>query len=171
MNDIIILALMLAGPRHGYQIKREAGVLFGHQELHNNLVYPALRRFLNNKWVSQRAVPGQRGQTRNQYALTTAGRKALVAQLSRFGADQASSGHAFRVRVRLLPMLSHEVREHILTAREAFLRARIATLAKVDAAFAMNWYASAVTGYLKRDAETEIAWISTLRKHEEAPKG
>ena len=52
MNDLIILALLLDGPKHGYQLKREAGFLFGHGDMHNNLVYPLLRRFLTAGRIS-----------------------------------------------------------------------------------------------------------------------
>ena len=78
MNDLLILALMLAGPKYGYQLKREAGWMIGQDALHNNLVYPMLRRFLDEGWVSKKAVPGERGQTRQQYALTAEGRRILI---------------------------------------------------------------------------------------------
>ena len=45
MNDILILASLLPGPKHGYLIKKEAGLILRGSELHNNLVYPLLHRF------------------------------------------------------------------------------------------------------------------------------
>jgi len=44
MNDLIILALLTGGPEHGYQIKREAGCILSHRDMHNNLVYPWIER-------------------------------------------------------------------------------------------------------------------------------
>ena len=64
MNDLIILATLLAGPKHGYQLKREAGFIFGNAALHNNLIYPLLRRFAMEGLVTKKAVAGQRGQLR-----------------------------------------------------------------------------------------------------------
>jgi DNA-binding PadR family transcriptional regulator len=61
MTDLILLALLLARPKHGYQLKREAGLLLGQEMLHNNLVYPLLRRFMKHRWVSRKTGPGQRG--------------------------------------------------------------------------------------------------------------
>src|SRR5215831_5703075 len=98
MTDLMILAMLLPGPKHGYQLKREAGIILGHDVLHNNLVYPLLRRFMNNKWVSRKAAPGQRGQTRQQYSLTTLGRRELLARLSSFTEQDANSADAFRLR-------------------------------------------------------------------------
>ena len=45
MIDLIILASLLDGPKHGYALKKQAGMIFNHSQLHNNLVYPLLRRF------------------------------------------------------------------------------------------------------------------------------
>ena len=66
MTDLIILSMLLPGPKHGYQLKHEAGMVFGQEALHNNLIYPLLRRFLKDGWVSKKEVPGERGQTRQQ---------------------------------------------------------------------------------------------------------
>jgi hypothetical protein len=40
MNDLIILATLPQGPKHGYQLKRQAGFIFGDTALHNNFIYP-----------------------------------------------------------------------------------------------------------------------------------
>jgi len=44
MNDLIILALLTGSPKHGYRIKREAGCILSHRDMHNNLVYPWIER-------------------------------------------------------------------------------------------------------------------------------
>ena len=113
MNDLVILALLLPGPKHGYQLKREAGIILGHEALHNNLVYPLLRRFTTSQWVSRKTVPGQRGQTRNQYSLTALGRKELLDQLNSFTEQDARSADAFRIRVSLFGLLKPEARARI----------------------------------------------------------
>jgi hypothetical protein len=45
MNDLLLLATLLEGPKHGYALKKQAGLILGEAELQNNLVYPLLRRF------------------------------------------------------------------------------------------------------------------------------
>ena len=64
MNDLLLLSLLLAGPQHGYALKKRAGLISGQPAMHNNLVYPLLRRFVENKWVKQKVAAGERGQTR-----------------------------------------------------------------------------------------------------------
>ena len=88
--------------------------------MHNNLVYPLLRRFIAHKWVTQRKTAGQRGQTRQVYSLTPLGRAALVARIRQF--EDASSAQGFRLRVGLFDLLDSAAREQILAAREKYLK-------------------------------------------------
>ena len=105
MTDLIILSMLLPGPKHGYQLKHEAGMVFGQEALHNNLIYPLLRRFLKDGWVSKKEVPGERGQTRQQYSLTAHGRRVLLERLSQFNEADAASDKEFRSRVGLFELL------------------------------------------------------------------
>lgn len=162
--------MLLPGPRHGYQLKHEAGVILGQDVLHNNLVYPLLRRFMNSKWVSRKTVPGQRGQTRHQYSLTALGRKELLARLSSFTQQDARSKDAFKLRVGLFWLLRAEVRGQILDAREKFLHSRTARLANVQASFPLEGYAGEVIAHLREESESELGWIAHLRKLEKSRK-
>ena len=170
MTDLMILAMLLPGPKHGYQLKREAGIILGHDVLHNNLVYPLLRRFMNNKWVSRKAAPGQRGQTRHQYSLTALGRRELLARLSSFTEQDARSADAFRLRVGLFWLLQPEVRGRIMEAREKALRARMGHMTNVQASFSLDRYAGEVTTHMRAEAESELDWIAHLRKLEKSRK-
>src|SRR5580704_8054651 len=119
MNDLLMLSMMLGGPKYGYQLKREAGWIMGQGALHNNLVYPTLRRFLEEGWVSKKSVPGERGQTRQQYVLSAEGRRCLFERLNQFSEADAPQEAAFHLRVGLFPALKRETRENILARREA----------------------------------------------------
>ncbi len=171
MTDLIILAMLLPGRKHGYQLKHEAGIILGHDVLHNNLVYPLLRRFMNNKWVSRKTVAGQRGQTRHQYSLTALGRKELLTRLASFTEQDARSEDGFRLRVGMFWCLKPEVRERILEAREKSLRARTAGLKNIEASFPLDRYAGEVTSHMRAEAESELEWIAHLRKLEKTQKG
>jgi DNA-binding PadR family transcriptional regulator len=166
----MILAMLLPGPKHGYQLKREAGIILGHDVLHNNLVYPLLRRFMNNKWVSRKTVSGQRGQTRNQYSLTALGRKELQARLSSFSEQDARSTDAFRLRVGMFWLLSPEVRVRIMEAREKVLRARTEAIKNIQGSFSLDRYSGEVTNRVRAEAESELDWIAHLRRLEKSRK-
>ncbi|HEX6906827.1 MAG TPA: PadR family transcriptional regulator, partial [Terriglobales bacterium] len=124
MIDLIILANLLDGPKHGYALKKQAGMLFADSELHNNLVYPLLRRFTSQGWVTRKSAPGERGQTRQQYALTAAGRRALLERLNTFTEKEAHSTEEFLVRVGLFELLAPEARERVLNTRQRLLAQR-----------------------------------------------
>src|SRR6202162_466561 len=120
MNDLMLLAILAGGPKHGYALKKQAGMALGQPDMHNNLVYPCLRRCEAHKWVTQRKTAGERGQTRQVYSLTALGHAALVDRLRQF--DDASSAEAFRLRVGLFEILDPPARKQILTTREKYLQ-------------------------------------------------
>jgi len=164
MNDLLLLSMMLGGPKYGYQIKREAGWITGQEALHNNLVYPMLRRFLNEGWVSRKAVPGERGQTRQQYVLTAEGRRSLFERLHQFSDDDASSEGAFHLRVGLFAALSAETREMILARRENHLQGRDKKLAVLQASLELGKFGGEVVRHMRKQIEMEMDWIRHLRR-------
>jgi DNA-binding PadR family transcriptional regulator len=168
MNDLLLLAMMLDDPKYGYQLKREAGWMMGQKALHNNLVYPLLRRFLEERWVSKKAVPGERGQTRQQYALTADGRRHLFERVREFTAADASSESAFHLRVGLFAALTPEGREAILGRREGYLQSRDQKLAALEAQMELGRFGEEIVRHLRKKIEMECDWITHLRRFAKA---
>ncbi len=164
MTDLIILATLLPGPKHGYSLKRQAGLVLGQETLHNNLVYPLLRRFVAKKWVTRKAAPGERGQTRQLYSLTALGRKELISRLSTFTDQDARVSNQFRFRVGMFQVLDPEIRLQILSARERFLRLRMEKLSSIQQNFDLDRCAGEVTSRFIAESESELVWIQHLRK-------
>jgi DNA-binding PadR family transcriptional regulator len=164
MNDLIILATLLDGPKHGYQLKREAGFILGQGAMHNNLIYPMLRRFTAEGWVSKKTVPGERGQTRLQYAITALGRRELVTRLSEFSASDAASFGGFIARVGMFDVLEAPVRERILKQRETYLQVREEKLASLRENMDLGVYGGEVVRYLIEQIHSELAWIRRLHR-------
>jgi DNA-binding PadR family transcriptional regulator len=164
MNDLLILSMMLDRPKYGYQLKIEAGWITGQKGLHNNLVYPTLRRFLDEGWVSKKTVPGERGQTRQQYAITAEGRRQLIERLSEFSEGDAASENAFRLRVGLFQALRQEVREHILAGREKEVQRRDGALAALQANLDLGKFGGEIVKYMRKQIEMELEWIRHLRR-------
>jgi len=164
MNDIIILALLFDRPKHGYQLKREAGFILAHGDMHNNLIYPMLHRFTNQRWVRRKAIPGQRGQTRQQYALTAKGREELLERLAEYSEQDSRSPYAFAARVGMFKLLPPETRLAILAKREAHLHAREQRLAIMKANVDIGSYGAEVVRFFSAQAQAERAWIARLRR-------
>jgi len=164
MTDLIILATLLPGPKHGYSIKRQAGLILGQEKLHNNLVYPLLRRFMTKKWVTKKEVPGERGQTRQLYSITPLGRKELISQLSNFTEQDARALDQFRFRVGMFQVIEPEARMRILDTREGYLNSRIEKLSAIQDNFDLDRYSGEVTSRLLGESRAELDWIAHLRR-------
>jgi DNA-binding PadR family transcriptional regulator len=170
MNDLIVLATLLDGPKHGYQLKREAGFILGQGVMHNNLVYPLLRRFTSLGWVTKKSMPGERGQTRLQYAITALGRRELVTRLSEFGEADASSFTGFITRVGMFALLAEPARVGILKQRESYLQHREQRLTAMRLNVDLGIYGGEVIRYLIEQIESERVWIRRLSRLGASPK-
>jgi len=164
MNDLLLLAMMLDEAKYGYQLKREAGWMMGQKALHNNLVYPMLRRFLDEGWVTKKAVPGERGQTRQQYALTAEGRRVYFERINQFTEADAQSEEAFYLRVGVFEGLKPESRESILASRESYLYGRDQTLQNLQAQMELGKFGAEIVRHMRRQIEMELEWIRHLRR-------
>ena len=170
MNDLLLLSLLLAGPQHGYALKKRAGLITGQPAMHNNLVYPLLRRFVDSKWVKQNRAAGERGQTRQMYSLTPQGRRVLGERLARFEDADAHSAEAFHLRVGLFELLTPHVRREILDKRETYLKDTAAKFARLETEISLSGYPAEVVHFLRERTRAELNWIDRIRKIESAAK-
>ncbi len=138
--------------------------------MHNNLVYPLLRRFTAEGWVTKKSMPGERGQTRLQYAITTLGRRELVARLGEFGEADASSFSSFITRVGMFALLEEPIRNRVLQQRERYLQHREERLTAMRENMDLGIYGGEVVRYLIEQIESERAWIRRLGRLGASPK-
>lgn len=164
MNDLLLLATLLGGPQHGYALKKQVGLITGQGEMHNNLVYPLLRRFGENGWISKRTAAGQRGQTREVYALTNKGKQELLRRLGQFTNKEAASESAFRLRVGLFSVLDSDTQNRIVTERDLWLAARELHLASLAAAVNLGVWGSEVVRFFREETRRERRWIASLKR-------
>ena len=164
MNDLLLLANLLGGPKHGYALKKQVGLISGQSDMHNNLVYPLLRRFVERGWVNKRKGPGKRGQTREIYALTNKGRQELLRRLSQFTGKEVSAENGFHLRVGLFVVLDAEARSRILAARDEWLAAREQRLARISGALDTGPWGGEVVHFLRDQIRSERKWICRLKR-------
>ena len=167
MNDLILLAALLDGPKHGWILKKLGGWVTGQGDMHNNLVYPMMKKFVAQRWVRRRAEAGQRGQTRAVYSLTILGNRELFQRLNEFGDKEASSTGEFRLRVGLFHLLTPEARQRILAVRGGWLSTReehFSTLQQSLKAMAASPWSAEVVDFLLDEVRAERKWITTLEK-------
>jgi DNA-binding PadR family transcriptional regulator len=164
MNDLFVLANLLDGPKHGYALKKQVGLISGKGEMHNNIVYPLLRRFVESGWVSKRQGPGERGQTRDVYALTNKGKQQLLRRLSQPADKEMASENGFRLRVGLFSVLDGETRGRILAERDQWLADREERLVRLSGALDLGAWGSEVVRFLREQIRSERKWIAHLKR-------
>src|SRR5215470_5482414 len=149
--EVLILSHLAKEPSHGYELRRrvEATTGFG---LHNNSLYPALRRFEDAGAVTKTAEPQKRGRPpRLVYAITDVGRELLHDMLAELPADQAGDEAEFLARVGQFELLTPAERCAVLDARLAALADRAVHLAGLsDASRGHPWGAIVVRELTRR---------------------
>ena len=162
MNDIIILAMLLEGPKHGYRLKQEAAMFASSHQLHNNTVYPLLSRFLKSGWITKRKAEGERGQTRLLYQLTPAGKKTLAEKLDNFSEADATSEQAFHLRVGLFNLLGPASRERILHLRDQHLATRQQRMERISGPRVLEGWSAVTFEHVASEIANERKWIARL---------
>lgn len=164
MSDLIILSCLLEGAKHGYALKKQAGLIIGRAGIHNNLVYPALRRFMERGWVKKRTSAGQRGQNRDTYALTAEGKRELLRKLGEFTEKQAGEENEFHLRVAMFEILDGDARRRILEARKSWIESHEGRLRTIQSAMRLRSWAGELVRFLLGQAEAERKWIAGLER-------
>lgn len=91
--DLIILQTLRWGPNHGYGISQLIGTNSGERlQLKTGSLYPALHRLERKGWIRARWTMSEQNQRVREYRLTSAGRKQLAKERSRW--EQLSSAMA-----------------------------------------------------------------------------
>src|SRR6266568_5951774 len=122
-SEILILAMVEQGPRHGYEIKKDIDrALGGMVVLNNKTLYLALKRFEEMGAVTRQVIQQIGKPNRHLYELTEHGIEVLQALLRDFGEDAAGSDSEFFSRVSFFDLLEVPEREAILRRRLAYLQ-------------------------------------------------
>jgi PadR family transcriptional regulator, regulatory protein PadR len=84
--DLLILQTLLWGPQHGYGISQRIRSNSGEVlQVDTGSLYPALHRLEKQKWISSEWKLSANRQRTKVYRLTTAGRKQLTSERTRWG--------------------------------------------------------------------------------------
>jgi len=161
--DVVVLSHLAEEPCHGYELRRrvEASTGFG---LHNNALYPALRRFEEAGAVTRTTQPQEGGRpSRLVYTLTEAGREMLHDLLAGLPAAQAGDDAEFLARLGQFGLLTPAERCAVLDARLAAITARAAHLAGLARASRGHLWGAVVVAELARRAAADRDWVAGLR--------
>jgi DNA-binding PadR family transcriptional regulator len=170
-SEILILAMLQQGPRHGYEIKKDIDrALGGMVTLNNKTLYLTLKHFEEMGAVTRQVILQEGKPNRHLYQLTKRGIELLQAYLRDFGPEQAGVDAEFFTRVSFFDLLEAHEREAILKMRLAFLQGGLEYLQNLqqiadsdkDCAPSMGIsmsYAQRVLAFHTRRIRDEYHWI------------
>ena len=171
-SEIVILAMLHQGPRHGYEIKKDVErALGGMVPLNNKTLYLTLKRFEEMGAVTRQVIPQEGKPNRHLYQLTERGIELLHVHLRDFEPEQAGADAEFFTRVSFFDLLEAHEREAILNKRLAYLEACLDYLHKLqqradeedraDVSGVSRSYAQRVLAFHIRRVQDEYQWIAT----------
>lgn len=162
--EILILGQLLSGPKHGYEIKKDVQETLGEAfEINNNLLYPALRRFLERGVISKQVVKCEGKPDKNVYCLTDAGERAFQALICEFPRKFAASDNEFLVRVAFLDRLEYEAQQEILQKRQDVLHEKLMYYRGIECVAPEMPFAMEVVRFQRARVEHELEWINSLQ--------
>lgn len=138
---ILILRRLRSGPAHGYELRKRVEETTGFV-LHNNSLYPALRRFEEAGAVTKTTEPQEGRPPRLVYTLTDVGRDLLHDMLADLPAERAG----------ILASRTRAVRDQLAHYR---------TMHRLATGHGISWGAL-VTAELIRRHEQELTWLAEL---------
>src|SRR6516225_4071222 len=122
--EILILRRLRGGPAHGYELRKRVEETTGFV-LHNNSLYPALKRFEEAGAVTKTAEPQEGRPPRLVYTLTQVGDELLHDMLADLPAEQAGELPEFLARLGQFSLLNPAERAAVLASRTQAVRQQL----------------------------------------------
>lgn len=160
--DILLLAKLAEGPRHGYELRKEVEASTG-RALSNNSLYPTLRRFVEAGAVLRSGKEQQGKPPRHVYTITDVGREFLRDMLAELPDELAHNDSEFLARLANFRWLGPGERRKVLDARERALVRERDRLAALAAAQTEAW-SRLVLDEVCRRIDDELVWLAGLSK-------
>jgi DNA-binding PadR family transcriptional regulator len=161
--EILILRRLRSGPAHGYELRKRVEQTTG-VVLHNNSLYPALKRFEEAGAVTKTAQPQDGRPPRLVYTLTEVGHELLHDMLADFPPEQAADETEFLARLGQFSLLNSAERSAVLAARARAVHAQLAhftAMRDLATEHGERWGALATAELIRRH-EQELAWLAGL---------
>lgn len=117
MLELFILANLMIGPCHGYEIKKALKGI----NVNNNTLYPLLRNLQTNGYVTMEVMPQENKPSRKVYSITESGKDRLIELVTDFGEAKAINNDEFYVRVAFFQFMPIEGIKTVLETRERAL--------------------------------------------------
>jgi len=164
----VLLGLLIPGPRHGYELKREHDVRFAQAKpLPYGQVYATLGRLLRDGLVEEGGPEPGAGPDRRVYELTAAGRAALDAWLSEVEPPAPFVANPLLAKVVVALLADHPAQDYLAAQRTAHL-ARMHELVKVKTAPGAALSDVLTADWALAHLDADLRWVETTARRLEA---
>ena len=161
--EILILRRLRGGPAHGYELRKRVEETTGFV-LHNNSLYPALKRFEDAGAVTKTTEHQEGRPPRLVYTLTEVGHDLLHDMIADLSAEAAADDGEFMARLGQFSLINPVERAAVLAARTDALHSRLAhlrTMRERAVGHGEHWGALVTAELIRRD-EQELDWLARL---------
>jgi DNA-binding PadR family transcriptional regulator len=160
--EMLILRHLSKRPAHGYELRKRVEAVTGFV-LHNNALYPALRRFEEAGAVVKTSHVQRGRPAKLVYEITDVGQALLHDMVADLPAELAGDDTEFLARLGQFEFLDPPERMAVLDARDAALAERIDRLGKLKERSGGELWSGLVTQELQARAVQERTWLRELR--------
>lgn len=131
--DILILSQLLHGPKHGYEIKKNVGIMLGKSNtINNNYLYPTLKRFEEMGAVTKQFEQQNSKPNRFIYSITEQGQDIFYELLNEFPEEYSSNQNEIYNRLAFFELLDPSVQLTVLKSRISYLQENMAHLNELN---------------------------------------
>lgn len=166
--DIVILALLKLGPKHGYNIKKHIEHILQRQtRMNTNLLYPALHRLEKSKAIEKKAEMQEGKPTKNIYRITSIGKDLLKESIEEFGEADASKEDEFLARLAFFSLIDERTQNQILSQRKTALKLKLKhreSMRTEYSGYIKSPWLQRIIDFRERQLIEEIKWIEELEK-------
>lgn len=120
--EVLILAQLMQGPKHGYEIKKNIIFVMSNSKIiNNNTLYPKLKQFEERGLVNSKLELQERRPNRYVYSITSLGQETFHRSLTNFTMETIKSDDEWSIRLAYYELLDNETRQRLLDYREAYM--------------------------------------------------
>ncbi len=163
VNEVVVLALLQNGPKHGYQILKDAKRLVGPEETFDTKrLYSTLKRLEQDHAIVADPEPSPvvGAPNRKVYHITPHGADRLVSMVA--DPTSATDRRRFFLTLALFQIIGDAAQQRLLRERLEWLRLEAQHLREVGEYPQHTPWSRKVVAFQLTQISQEIAWLATL---------
>lgn len=131
--EVLILAQLMKGSKHGYEIKKNIIFVMSNDKIvNNNSLYPKLKLFEKRGWVIKKTEMQENRPKRYVYSITVEGEERFHICLNEFSLETIRIDNEWSIRLAYYELLDQEARRRLLDYRETYMKEKLEHLQQLS---------------------------------------